>query len=177
MNLKTAIVITSYPPASIRHRPSKTSASATGGATPVALILKQETPKSISLPSTQSLVSASPPIVMAKGRGFRPSPELGLLYLSFVLSMAVCAIFSMAVISIPTMIAFGRLAASTKKLAEVVSKEVPGTMFSLKLSSMELKELTQQLSDLRQQNAGVRGGNKDRSSNKTSTAPKKNPVS
>ncbi|KAI4335115.1 hypothetical protein L6164_013793 [Bauhinia variegata] len=89
----------------------------------------------------------------------------------------VCAVFSVAVISIPTMVAFGRLEASVKKLAKVVSNEVPGTLFSLKLSSMELNELTQQLSNFRQKFSEVRGRKNDRSSNKPSTVPKKNRVS
>lgn len=45
--------------------------------------------------------------------------------------------------------AFGRLGSSVKKLSKVVSEEVPGTLHSLKLSSMELNDLTQQLSSLR----------------------------
>lgn len=45
--------------------------------------------------------------------------------------------------------AFGRLRTSVKKLSKVVSEEVPGTLYSLKLSSRELNDLTRQLSDLR----------------------------
>jgi len=46
--------------------------------------------------------------------------------------------------------AFGRLGASVEKLSKVVSEEVPGTLSSLKLSSLELNELTKQLRLLRQ---------------------------
>ena len=45
--------------------------------------------------------------------------------------------------------AFARLGASVNKLSKVVSEEMPGTLSSLKLSSMELNDLTQQLSNLR----------------------------
>lgn len=41
--------------------------------------------------------------------------------------------------------AFGRLGASVKKLSKVVSEEVPGTLYSLKLSSVELSDLPNNL--------------------------------
>ncbi|KAL2456954.1 uncharacterized protein Fot_56598 [Forsythia ovata] len=80
----------------------------------------------------------------------RPSPEFGLISLLFVLSMAIGAIVSLVIIAIPAMFSMRRLAASMDKLYEVVSKEVPGTLLSLKLSGLEIKDLTQQLSFLRQ---------------------------
>ncbi|KAL2459792.1 uncharacterized protein Fot_54536 [Forsythia ovata] len=79
----------------------------------------------------------------------RPSPEFGLISLLFVLSMAIGAIVSLVIIAIPAMFSMRRLAASMDKLYEVVSKEVPGTLLSLKLSGLEIKDLTQQLSFLR----------------------------
>ncbi|KAF7837620.1 uncharacterized protein G2W53_006107 [Senna tora] len=142
-----AMMAASYAPPLFRWRTSTTTASATSA----VLISKPVTIISIPLPSTHSStsVSATPPIQPVKNLGFRPTPQLGLLSLLFPLSMAFAAFFSMAVVSIPTMIAFGRLGASMKKLSEVASEEIPGTLSSLKLSSMELNDLTQQLNNLR----------------------------
>lgn len=110
-------------------------------------------------PSTVSVsVTAPPPIQVV----LKPSPQLGLLSLLFVLSMALGSIFILAIISIPTMNAFTRLAASMNKLSKVVSEEVPGTLSSLKLSGFEINDLTQQLTNLRQRISGTQYQNKVR---------------
>ncbi|KAK9084453.1 hypothetical protein Scep_030924 [Stephania cephalantha] len=96
---------------------------------------------------------------MTIGRPFvRPSPELGLLSLLFALSMAVGAVFALATVSIPTMNAFRRLATSMDKLSKVASEEIPGTLSSLKLSGLEINDLTQELSKIRQKISGSRNG-------------------
>ncbi|KAJ4956211.1 hypothetical protein NE237_012994 [Protea cynaroides] len=107
---------------------------------------------------------AAPPIThFATGLGLgRPSPELGLISLVFVLSTAAGAIFLLALISIPTKNAFTRLSTSMAKLSKVVSEEVPGTLYSLKLSGIEINDLTQQLSTLRQKISGYQNGKKSR---------------
>ncbi|XP_004488179.1 uncharacterized protein [Cicer arietinum] len=111
--------------------------------------------------SSPSLVASILPTPISINLGFRPTPELGLFSHLLVLSMAFGAFFSVAVISIPTLMAFGRLGASVKKLSNVVSEEVPGTLASLNLSSLELKDLTQQLSSLRHIVSGIGIGKKD----------------
>lgn len=45
--------------------------------------------------------------------------------------------------------AFRRLAVSMDELSKVVSEEVPGTLSSLKLSDLEINDLTCQLNNLR----------------------------
>ncbi|XP_077219218.1 uncharacterized protein LOC143853356 isoform X1 [Tasmannia lanceolata] len=109
----------------------------------------------------QSLVP-SPTTHLAKSLGFRPSPELGLVSLLFVISAAVGAFFSLAIISLPAMNALRRLAVSMDKLSKVVSEEVPGTLSSLKLSGLEINDLTDQLSNLRQRTSGIQYGIKER---------------
>ncbi|CAN6467070.1 unnamed protein product [Victoria cruziana] len=101
----------------------------------------------------------------------RPPAELGLFSLLFVLSMvlsvrgeigirvlvgrqAMGAFVSLAVISLPTMNAFRKLAVSMEELSKVASVEVPGTLSSLKLSGLEINDLTQQLNGLRQRLTG-----------------------
>lgn len=69
----------------------------------------------------------------------RQDPELGLAAVLFVISMA-----------------FKKLAASTAKLSKVVSKEVPGTLSSLKLSGLEINDLTCQLNNLKRIISGDR---------------------
>ncbi|TXG71518.1 hypothetical protein EZV62_000097 [Acer yangbiense] len=126
-----------------------------------------------SQPQTQSWVScttaaaAAPPFI----KHYKP-PQLGLLSLYFVLSTAIGAIVSLAIFSVPTMMAFRKLAVSADKLSRVVSEEVPGTLSSLKLSGLEINELTQQLSSLRQKISGIRGHKKSRSNKPTSSTSK-----
>ncbi|XP_027904858.1 uncharacterized protein LOC114164393 isoform X2 [Vigna unguiculata] len=162
-------------PFSVRVSTSATSTPVAGDTTPAPVISELHKPD-FTLPS-QSLVAAAPPIELAKNLGFRPNPELGLLSYLFVLSMALSAFFSVAMVSFPTLIAFGRLGASVKKLTKVVSVEVPGTLSSLKLSSRELNELTQQLSLLRHKTGGVPMGTKGMNTVRSKSSSKKNPAS
>ncbi|KAK9123538.1 hypothetical protein Sjap_013140 [Stephania japonica] len=67
-------------------------------------------------------------------------------------------LFALATVSIPTMNAFRRLATSMDKFSKVASEEVPGTLSSLKLSGLEINDLTQQLSKIRQKISGSRNG-------------------
>ncbi|XP_043724636.1 uncharacterized protein LOC122671471 [Telopea speciosissima] len=127
------------------------AASNSGSEKPIPIIYKQ-------------CSTAAPISHLATRLGLRrPSPELGLLSLVFVLSTAAGAIFLLALISIPTTNAFRRLSASMGKLSKVVSEEVPGTLHSLKLSGIEINDLTQQLSTLRQKITGYQTGKKGRS--------------
>ncbi|KAI6692839.1 hypothetical protein NL676_020549 [Syzygium grande] len=119
-----------------------------------------KTPKSDAIYNGQyhSMVSSpSTPIRAPKDWSLRPSPELGLLSLLFVLFMAIGSVLSLAIVSIPALSAFRRLATSMSDLSKVVSVEVPGTLSSLKLSGLEISELTQQLSNLRQKISGSKG--------------------
>ncbi|KAK9116573.1 hypothetical protein Sjap_015520 [Stephania japonica] len=71
---------------------------------------------------------------------------------------AIGAIFALDTVSIPTINAFRRLATSMDKFSKVASEEVPGTLSSLKLSGLEINDLTQQLSKIRQKISGSRNG-------------------
>ncbi|KAJ7955346.1 PAB-dependent poly(A)-specific ribonuclease subunit PAN3 [Quillaja saponaria] len=144
---------TSYASGLIRRRTSTMSALSISG---------QQAVESNQSPVRQPLVSASRRIPL----GFRPTPELGLLSLFLVLSMQVIGAFlSLAVVSIPTVNAFRRLAASMGKLSKVVAEEVHGILFFLKLSKREINELIQQLGNLRHKISGVHKGMEDRSTN------------
>ncbi|KAK2969685.1 hypothetical protein RJ640_025862 [Escallonia rubra] len=110
-----------------------------------------------ALNSTRWCFYSSAPLVQFGRRiGISPTPELGLFSLFFVLFTAVEAIFSLALISIPTLTLITRLTASMDKLSKV-----PRTLFSLNLSSREIHDLTQQLGGLRQKISGSSHRNKD----------------
>ncbi|CAN1247264.1 hypothetical protein LINGRAPRIM_LOCUS3415 [Linum grandiflorum] len=71
---------------------------------------------------------------------------------SFLLSFAACttsvAFTSLVVASIPTLHAMGRAAVSLSKLADTAREELPSTMAAVRLSGMEISDLTLELSDL-----------------------------
>lgn len=59
--------------------------------------------------------------------------------------------------AIPTLLAFKTAAESLEKLMDVTREELPGTMAAIRLSGMEISDLTMELSDLGQQfTQGVR---------------------
>ncbi|EHA8588168.1 hypothetical protein COCNU_scaffold004282G000010 [Cocos nucifera] len=118
--------------------------------------------------SNPVLVSQSSPPPLATNLGLRRDPELGLLSLLFVISVAMGAFFSLAVISLPALRAFRRLAVSVDELSKVVSEEVPGTLSSLKLSGLEINDLTCQLNNLRQRISGNQYVKKVRTNKSTS---------
>lgn len=53
--------------------------------------------------------------------------------------------------AIPTMLAFKRAAESLEKLMDVTREELPDTMAAVRLSGMEISDLTMELSDLGQE--------------------------
>lgn len=59
--------------------------------------------------------------------------------------------------AIPTLLSFKRAAESLEKLMDVTREELPGTMAAVRLSGMEISDLTMELSDLGQEiTQGVR---------------------
>ncbi|KAJ6722166.1 hypothetical protein OIU85_025165 [Salix viminalis] len=126
-----------------------------GGTRPstAALLINRISNNVADAPQSKLLSSTRLPFTPThlKSLGFKPSPpHLALLSLFFLLSVAAGAMFSLAIICLPTIAALGRLGASVHKLSQVVSEEVPGTLSLLKLSAREIIELTQQLTNLRQ---------------------------
>lgn len=68
------------------------------------------------------------------------------LFSLFLLSMNIFLLCFSWLINVQ---AFKKLALSADKLSEVVSEEVPGTLSSLKLSGLEINDLTSQLNNLK----------------------------
>ncbi|XP_030540000.2 uncharacterized protein LOC115747831 [Rhodamnia argentea] len=165
----------SFPGPSARRNANSMASISTEdiAAPPSPTPLKKRKGHTISTRQYHSLVSSpSTPIGALKDLSLRPSPELGLLSLLFVLSLAIGSVLSLAIVSIPAVSAFRRLATSMNDLSKVVSQEVPGTLSSLKLSGLEISELTQQLSNLRQKISGS-NGKRERGS-KSSTSRRRN---
>lgn len=73
----------------------------------------------------------------------------------FLLSTIACvtggAVTALFVAAIPALLAFKRAAESLEKLLEVTREELPGTMAAVRLSGMEISDLTMELSELGQE--------------------------
>ncbi|KAK8914429.1 hypothetical protein KSP39_PZI023903 [Platanthera zijinensis] len=108
------------------------------------------------LDSNSMHLTQSPSLSIDANMRCRQDPELGLAAVLFVISMVLGSFFSLLVVSLPALHAFEKLAASTAKLSKVVSEEVPGTLSSLKLSGLEINDLTCQLNSLKRIISGDR---------------------
>ncbi|KAH7666527.1 hypothetical protein IHE45_12G002000 [Dioscorea alata] len=109
--------------------------------------------------------SVSPPV---RAPELLPGPELGLLSVLFVLTAVVGSFFTLTIISFPAKNAFRRLKVSSEKLSKVVSEEVPATLSSLRLSVMEINDLTSELSNLRNILSGRQHRTKERTNRQSS---------
>ncbi|KAH9610252.1 hypothetical protein KSS87_001302 [Heliosperma pusillum] len=78
-------------------------------------------------------------------------------FLTVTCEFQTCAAFvSFVAAAVPTLYAMGRTANSLAKLADAAREELPGTMAAVRLSGMEVSDLTLELSDLSQEiSAGV----------------------
>ncbi|KAF4358141.1 hypothetical protein F8388_009424 [Cannabis sativa] len=86
-------------------------------------------------------------------------PSMGKLSLSdqafFLLVFIACttsvAFISLVAAAVPTLYAMGRAATALSKLADTAREELPSTMAAVRLSGMEISDLTLELSDLSQE--------------------------
>ncbi|KAL5561867.1 hypothetical protein UlMin_031614 [Ulmus minor] len=85
-----------------------------------------------------------------------PNPRVAKLSLSdqafFLLAFIACttsvAFTSLVIAAVPTLYAMGKAATSLSKLADTAREELPSTMAAIRLSGMEISDLTLELSDL-----------------------------
>ncbi|GAV69723.1 hypothetical protein CFOL_v3_13224 [Cephalotus follicularis] len=87
---------------------------------------------------------------------FIPTSKLSLsdqafFLLAFIACTTSVAFTSFVVAAVPTLHAMGRAATSLSKLADTARVELPGTMAAIRLSGMEISDLTLELSDLSQE--------------------------
>ncbi|CAN4115246.1 unnamed protein product [Withania somnifera] len=71
--------------------------------------------------------------------------------LTFIACTTSVAFTSLVVAAVPTLFAMRRAAISLSKLADTAREELPSTMASIRLSGMEISDLTLELSDLSQE--------------------------
>ncbi|GMI94267.1 hypothetical protein like AT1G08530 [Hibiscus trionum] len=71
--------------------------------------------------------------------------------LAFVSCTASVAFISLVIAAVPTLFAMRRAAVSLSKLADTAREELPSTMAAIRLSGMEISDLTLELSDLSQE--------------------------
>ncbi|KAL2631627.1 hypothetical protein R1flu_016313 [Riccia fluitans] len=77
--------------------------------------------------------------------------EQAFLLLGFIASVTSFALFALVITAIPALNALRKAAVSMEKLAEVAAEELPGTMAAIRLSGMEISDLTLELNDLSQE--------------------------
>ncbi|CAA2973175.1 uncharacterized protein LOC111405426 [Olea europaea subsp. europaea] len=85
-----------------------------------------------------------------------PAPKLSLsdkafFLLAFIACTTSVAFTGLVVAAVPTLYAMGRAAISLSKLADTAREELPSTMAAIRLSGMEISDLTLELSDLSQE--------------------------
>ncbi|KAI4338610.1 hypothetical protein MLD38_023647 [Melastoma candidum] len=98
-------------------------------------------------------VQVGSPAVVPKSNvvaGFSMSDKAFFL-LAFIACTTSVAFASLVVAAVPTLHAMGRAATSLAKLADTAREELPSTMAAIRLSGMEISDLTLELSDLSQE--------------------------
>ncbi|XP_057541661.1 uncharacterized protein LOC130820341 isoform X1 [Amaranthus tricolor] len=120
-------------------------------------------PRRFNVRSHQSSrnVSSAEPSVSSEISSFIGSPSLPPPQLNLsqrhitVLNILACAVACSAtwlfISAIPALLAFRRAAESLEKLLDVTREELPDTMAAVRLSGMEISDLTMELSDLGQE--------------------------
>lgn len=98
-----------------------------------------------------SSVAAPPPLIQLN------LTQRHVLVLNFVACATAVSATWLFLSAIPTLLAFKRAAESLEKLLDVTREELPDTMAAVRLSGMEISDLTMELSDLGQEiNQGVK---------------------
>ncbi|CAN6340537.1 unnamed protein product [Urochloa humidicola] len=116
---------------------------------------------SVSYRSQPRLVAAQshpPPQLPAVG-AVRRDAETGLALLLVVLAAVMSCFLSVTILSFSASRTLQKLETATNKLVKVVTDEAYGTLSSLKLSFLEINDLTSQLTNLRKRLTVSRFGN------------------
>ncbi|PIA47941.1 hypothetical protein AQUCO_01400500v1, partial [Aquilegia coerulea] len=122
---------------------------------------------SISLQSNDATIATSSPSLLTSSVGSPPSlsplpttwnlTNRHVLVLNAVACLVAISTSWLFFSAIPALLAFRRAAESLEKLMDVMREELPDTMAAVRLSGMEISDLTMELSDLGQEiTKGVR---------------------
>ncbi|KAK3037584.1 hypothetical protein RJ639_030767 [Escallonia herrerae] len=79
------------------------------------------------------------------------SSDQAFFLLAFIACTTSVAFTSLVIAAVPALYAMGRAAISLSKLADTAREELPSTMAAIRLSGMEISDLTLELSDLSQE--------------------------
>ncbi|XBJ15191.1 hypothetical protein VPH35_007138 [Triticum aestivum] len=90
-----------------------------------------------------------PPPPPPTARTVRRDAATGLAFLLFVLGLVISSALSLVIVSFPAWRALQQMEIAARKLSKLAAQEVPGTISSLKLSFMEINDLTSQLKKIR----------------------------
>ncbi|XP_066362971.1 uncharacterized protein [Miscanthus floridulus] len=122
-------------------------------------------------PLPRLVAAESPPSnpPLAAVGAIRRDAETGLALLLVVLTVVMSFFLSLTILSFSATRALQKMETAANKLAKVFAEEVPGTLSSLKLSFMEINDLTSQLKNLRKRLAISRFG-KNANSKATSSS-------
>ncbi|RLN30602.1 uncharacterized protein C2845_PM05G11820 [Panicum miliaceum] len=93
--------------------------------------------------------SHSPPPPLPAAGAVRRDAETGLALLLVVLAAVMSCFLSLTILSFTACRTLHKLETAANRLAKVVAEEAPGTLSSLKLSFLEINDLTNQLNNLR----------------------------
>ncbi|KAK3023144.1 hypothetical protein RJ639_044378 [Escallonia herrerae] len=108
---------------------------------------------SVSSHFTSTVGTSCPPLQLSDWN----LTQRHILVLNFIACAAAVSATWLFFSAIPTLLAFRKAAESLEKLLDVTREELPGTMAAVRLSGMEISDLTMELSDLGQEiTQGVR---------------------
>ncbi|KAJ8499996.1 hypothetical protein OPV22_010548 [Ensete ventricosum] len=93
----------------------------------------------------------SPPLTAGLGLYRMSLGDQAFFLLAFVACTTAVAFTSLVAAAIPTLLAMQRAATSLARLADTATEELPSTMAAIRLSGMEISDLTLELSDLSQE--------------------------
>ncbi|KAJ7535074.1 hypothetical protein O6H91_12G017400 [Diphasiastrum complanatum] len=112
--------------------------------------LKASNREAPSFYQSSSLSFTSRPAINFPSQLQLPSVEQLFFVVGFLSCMTLGAFLAVLAIAIPTLHAMRKAALSMEKLANMAIEELPGTMAAVRLSSMEISDLTLELHDLSQ---------------------------
>ncbi|CAH8386614.1 unnamed protein product [Eruca vesicaria subsp. sativa] len=92
--------------------------------------------------------SVSPPRLISSLGKMMSRSDQAFLLLSFIACTTSVAFASFVITAVPTLLAMGRAASSFAKLADTARRELPSTLAAIRLSGMEISDLTLELSEL-----------------------------
>ncbi|KAF8116186.1 hypothetical protein N665_0020s0042 [Sinapis alba] len=126
---------------SLNSNPEKSSSSEGGSLVSISVLEDQ----SINSFKMKLGSSVSPQLgkMMSSSRS-----DQAFLLLAFIACTTSVAFTSFVITAVPTLLAMGRAASSFAKLADTARQELPSTLAAIRLSGMEISDLTLELSEL-----------------------------